>query len=108
MRVVSACADTSWGLYHAFEDFCCPSDFVGIYPNGGDNGPMCISESLPIPESALASSVRYQCSFGSRSKVLKDNQVKQATTTRAAVSTPGSSTTTSVSSSTTSPGSTSQ
>ena len=58
VRVVPACADTTWGLYHAIAEFCCPSDFVGIYPEGGV-GPMCMSKSLPIAESKLASSVRY-------------------------------------------------
>jgi hypothetical protein len=57
VRVVPACADTSWDLYHAYAEFCCPSDFVGIYPEAGL---LCMSKSLPIPTSKLASKVRYQ------------------------------------------------
>lgn len=71
VKTVPACADTSWGLYHAFGEFCCPSDFVGVYPESG-TGLMCLSSSLPIPSDKLASSV------------------KQFTSTQVAVATPGS------------------
>ncbi|KAH7336302.1 hypothetical protein BKA65DRAFT_552960 [Rhexocercosporidium sp. MPI-PUGE-AT-0058] len=55
VRVVKACADNSWGLYHAYWNFCCPLGMVGIYPDG--SGLMCLSSSLPIPKDRLASEV---------------------------------------------------
>ncbi|KAL5317552.1 hypothetical protein ACEPPN_014647 [Leptodophora sp. 'Broadleaf-Isolate-01'] len=85
VRVVQACADTSWGLYHVYGEYCCPSDMVGIYPL--DDGPMCMSASLPIPTDRLASEVR------------------QATTANGAVATAGSSKTSSASSGTITSGS---
>ncbi|PVH88809.1 hypothetical protein DL98DRAFT_648147 [Cadophora sp. DSE1049] len=61
VKVVEACANSSWGLYHAFGKFCCPSDFVGVYPEGG-TGLMCLSSSLPIPSDKLALSVEQATS----------------------------------------------
>ncbi|KAG4428270.1 hypothetical protein IFR05_016246 [Cadophora sp. M221] len=79
VRVVQACADTSWGLYHVLGEYCCPPDMVGIYPK--DDGPMCMLASLPIPSDRLAAAV------------------KQATTANSAVATAGSSKTSSAGSS---------
>ncbi|KAK0110663.1 hypothetical protein ONS96_002265 [Cadophora gregata f. sp. sojae] len=61
VKVVPACADSSWGLYHAIAEFCCPVDYVGVYPEGG-TGLMCLSSSLPIPSDKLAGSVKQNTS----------------------------------------------
>ena len=107
VKIVPACADSSWGLYHAIAEFCCPTDFVGIYPEGG-TGLMCLSNSLPIPPGKLAASVRYhQMYFPDLNSDLTQIQVKQFTSTNAAVATAGSgsSSSSSLSSRTTSAGS---
>ncbi|KAK0109704.1 hypothetical protein ONS95_002383 [Cadophora gregata] len=88
VKVVPACADSSWGLYHAIAEFCCPVDYVGVYPEGG-TGLMCLSSSLPIPSDKLAGSVRHP-----KTCVLMNDawliciQVKQNTSTKAAAATP--------------------